>query len=253
MESKDIALCIMYHVHDKNTLYNMSLVCKSYNRAFQKIKEIKIKEFGVDLTHFHLFKELKNEISKDQKKVQKVIDKTNQYYTNKIINFVKKFTSNMDKPFYRNYIKVRPYKFPETYKIDRIKLFMSFRNVMEEYLLKVFINNRKKKSHIDDMCTLFFINNKADDTKKHIILVTIDPSNTSCASRYIYMEHINVSRFQEYLISFATNMLKKQKRKSRIQVKGCIWRYAIKDIIPIEIYKYVDIKYEYEEIQIKLR
>ena len=99
MNSKDIGTCILNYTNDRKTLFNLSVVCKTYNRSFNEMKNKLMKRYGIDLEEYELYRDYNFALKKDmmrQKDIDENLKRMVVKFLNKAFKEQKKHTLGFD-------------------------------------------------------------------------------------------------------------------------------------------------------------
>ena len=130
MNSKDIGTCILRNTNDRNTLFSLSLVCKSYNRSFNEMKNKLMKRYGIDLEEYELYRDYNLKLRKDktrQKVSDNILRKKVEFFLDKAFDGTRKHT-------FHTYISTMMCKYPKSLNINKAYI----RNKIEDTVIPTF-------------------------------------------------------------------------------------------------------------------
>ena len=218
MNSKDIGTCILRNINNRNTLFSLSLVCKSYNRAFNEMKKNLIKRLKIDMEDYNLFRDynLKLQKNKTQRKVS----------DNILREKVEKF---MDKAYYetRKHTVIMSNlrmmcKYSKSLNIDNLYIH----NKVEDALVTTFKKAKFYKYRIK-RCRYESIYNVYNKDKLHLHSIILRHDNI--------IRVINVQLFKRYIVGFATKIVKRKKAKGNIYIYRSAWNLYYSKLVPLKI------------------
>lgn len=203
MNNKDIGKLLIELSPDRQSVFNISLVCKSYNRAFNELKNQTIAKYNINIKKEELHKlhnvhrkKLEDKKTKREHKAQSVL-----------LKFLEK-AEKSKKHTNTDYLKIGDVTLSNTIKDYYTQKGFSCENLR--------YRNNIYKLNKDDI--------------RYIIYLEFD--------KIIYewfIGFIKVNEFEEYILDLLTTTLRRRKNKTSLNVGYVKWHKVYKNIVPQEV------------------
>ena len=221
MDSKDIGSCLLNNTDDRNTLFSLSMVCKSYSRAFDEFKPQILKRYDIDIDEYEMYRVYNIKLKKDkmqQKEADKKLKKILVKFFNRASQEQRKHTSV-------TYITAAKCNYPKTLNIRSKYINKLIEKVLVSYSNKNGFKCSKKEYDYD---TKYYIKKNSKLVYKIVL------------TDYSDIFFINVQLFERYIVHFITKIIKRNKRSGKINLRGLRWVRGLRwdcytDLIPKKI------------------